>query len=188
MSAFAGDNLAILKENTMAHTYSDSTGIYDIELLWEVTKDLPVVRMSLARLEADKVVRSRRSGFSAVRYFNCDTSYPLLVAEDDRLLDGRHRLAKMFEKGRKFCRVKVVPDALLQFCRIGEAPARKPRKQGYRGWWLRAGKDRTGPFATQGAAIRAAMSPKVAAEAPYRQWSQGRMKWRPVYIKPGRGA
>jgi hypothetical protein len=117
MATSDGNNLAIPKEKAM-HTHSDFTGVYDVELLWEVTKDLPIVRRSLKNLEADRVIRSKRSGFSAVRYFNCDISYPLLVAEDGRLLDGRHRLAKMFEAGRRFCHVKIVPEALLRFCLI----------------------------------------------------------------------
>ncbi len=46
-------------------------------------------------VQRNPVDRSRRTGFSAARYLRVDLRQPLVLDERGRLIDGRHRLAKL---------------------------------------------------------------------------------------------
>ena len=92
--------------------------LIDVDKLISLSVNLPVVRRKLDTLEAGKINRSSSTGFSKKRYTNTDIKHPILISEDDKLLDGRHRLARLHDAGRQFCRVRVVPYAMLKSCII----------------------------------------------------------------------
>lgn len=86
---------------------------FDVRKMIELSRDLPVKRM---RLKSFKIPRTRKTGFSKRRYEQTDTKYPVLVDSDHLVLDGRHRLAKMQDHGRRTCLVRVVPYEVIAKC------------------------------------------------------------------------
>jgi hypothetical protein len=90
----------------------------DVDKLIKLSIGKLVVRRGMKRLQAHKLSRSRRSGFSHRRYRETDVRHPVLITTDDVVLDGRHRLCKLYDMGRKFVNCVVLSDEEIVRCRI----------------------------------------------------------------------
>jgi hypothetical protein len=93
---------------------------YDINVdaLINLAKYKQVVRKKLSTLEVDKLQRSKNSGFSKKRYEKTDIRYPVLIDQYNTVLDGRHRLCKLLDMGRKTVRCVVMSEHEIRRCRI----------------------------------------------------------------------
>lgn len=103
----------------MTHTATFSHKItIDVDKLIELTKHHKVTKRSLIKLRADDLDRTRRSGFTHKRYMNTDITIPVLITDDNFVIDGRHRLCRLFDLGRRYVKVKVVSEKEIYQCRI----------------------------------------------------------------------
>jgi len=90
----------------------------DIDKLIQKSKGKEIQERTLVALDAENMARSRRSGFSRQRYLSANLAHPLLITENNIVLDGRHRLCKMFDQGIKKARVIVMSDKEIRQCEI----------------------------------------------------------------------
>lgn len=120
-------------------TFSDGKHVYNVERLWQLTRDLPVVTCPRAELDpqlqratwndesgqpispADLLSRPSRS-FKHTGLVNVATfDYPLLVYDNKEMtiIDGMHRLALAFKLKHEMVRVRRVSKAILKEARCG---------------------------------------------------------------------
>lgn len=79
--------------------------IVDILKLYDLLKNRESVEIPLESIKSPS--RSSRSGFSASRLKNSDTSFPLIIDENRFLIDGRHRFFKLLDTGVSIANVKI---------------------------------------------------------------------------------
>lgn len=94
------------------HFRPSKDGLYawDIDILIELCKNLPVKRVSLSDIkefdenwwfsntEDTPTCRAITEHFKLVQ--ECDLSYPIILSSDGRLMDGMHRLCKAHLENR----------------------------------------------------------------------------------------
>lgn len=90
----------------------------DIKKLIQKSKGKALVTRTLNQLHADRLRRTRTSGFSHVRYIQTDINIPVLISKTNILLDGRHRLCRLFDMGRKTVKAVVMDDKEILDCII----------------------------------------------------------------------
>jgi hypothetical protein len=83
---------------------------FDVDeiIKWINEKKLKPRRVNVNRIHYYGLNRSSTTGFSKRRYKNCDIKIPIIVTSDYGLIDGRHRLFKAIEKGRKTIRIIMI--------------------------------------------------------------------------------
>ena len=92
------------------HSYPMPHGryVWRSERLWLLTKDLPVKRVSIDRItefdqncwfRAGSAPTCRDIAKHAKRIIDADLSYPIILAADGHLMDGGHRIAKVWLSG-----------------------------------------------------------------------------------------
>jgi hypothetical protein len=90
----------------------------NIDKLIKASKDKKVEKRKVSELGADHLCRTKESGFNHKQYKNADVSYPLLITRDNVVIDGRHRLCKLFDNGVKTAKVIVMSDKEIFDCEI----------------------------------------------------------------------
>lgn len=94
-----GNNAAgVAKGFKMAEsTHTRDTGTYDVDSLIKLLQASPTESVPLS--DVGPVNRSKKTGFSTKRYDAADTQYPLILDQANKLVDGRHRAAKLQDTG-----------------------------------------------------------------------------------------
>lgn len=90
----------------------------DIHALIKKSKGKRIERRSLKQLDAENLLRTKRSGFSYKRYVNANIKFPLLITGNNVLIDGRHRLCRLFDSGAKFANVIVMDRKEICECEV----------------------------------------------------------------------
>lgn len=114
-----------------------TTGVYDVEKLWHLTRDNPVVFIHMKDLvpnlddlfwetDSGRVVTPRMvmedpqiSPGDTERILDANLGYPILVYKMGHMIydviDGLHRLSKAFLQGHKYMRViMITPEQLAE--------------------------------------------------------------------------
>ena len=79
---------------TKTHIKIINDKIYDIEALIKLVKNRKSIRVKLP-----KANRSSSTGFSKKRYKETNVKFPILILNTGELIDGRHRVLKLKDKG-----------------------------------------------------------------------------------------
>lgn len=113
------------------HYYRYQDIYYSIPKLWELTKDIPFMKVNIKTIEYLSLLKNWRGDegekiniitvinnkekykFHYQKILNCDLKYPILVQIDFRIIDGYHRLAKAILEQKKDIKVKIVDPFLL---------------------------------------------------------------------------
>ncbi len=100
---------------TTARTWADTgpngeTLIYDVDRLWRLSADLPVVSIPLAQVESEldypyqwfKTAKPspRAVAVHARRIYEADLSFPIILSARGLVMDGIHRIARAWLEGR----------------------------------------------------------------------------------------
>ena len=103
------------------HTRTTESGTYDLVKLMKLLEDRP---SSIIDLPSKGVDRSSRTGFSAKRYAAADTDYPIILDEATGVvLDGRHRVLKLRDKGAKTVSAVYATPEDLEAARVTDPDA-----------------------------------------------------------------
>jgi hypothetical protein len=129
------------------HTLTINEKTWDVFILWELTKDLPIVEIEVAPLleahpeilwfvqgEVEKWVERRmrnhprrdpeklRKGFQVHRekVLCADLSYPILMTPDGLVGDGRHRVGRAHMEGKKTISARLMTWEIMQPALIKE--------------------------------------------------------------------
>jgi hypothetical protein len=89
--------------------------------LIQKSKNKKIVRRTLEQLNAENLLRTKRSGFTHKRYKDTNISNPILITKNNIVIDGRHRLCKLFDLGRKTAKVVVMTEKEILDCIIGKS-------------------------------------------------------------------
>jgi hypothetical protein len=92
--------------------------LLDVLALIERVRDNPPRLLTLAELGAASLSRRKATGFEAARYVLADPSFPVIVDEAGRLLDGRHRLCKLHDLGAESAWAVVASEADIALCLV----------------------------------------------------------------------
>ncbi len=107
------------KNAESTHTTTTGGDTYDVEALIELVKIRESRKIDIKDLP--KPNRSRNTGFQQGRYEDSKLKYPLLYNEKtDEVIDGRHRLAKAIDKGRKTLRYIPVSSKDMESVKISK--------------------------------------------------------------------
>lgn len=118
--------------------FSDETGIYCVQRLWQVARLRPIQVYAVRDLEWNLDYTEWDDGITARQIFtridqypdhhwrieNADLNFPIIIDEECRILDGMHRLCKCLREGRENILVRVIR-------RRDMAPARISRVSAY---------------------------------------------------------
>ena len=129
-----GDRLTPVRKQY--HFWPGERGLdaWDVDRLIELTRGLPVEEVALADLpEIDSVywfdslenptVRKVVEHFRLMQ--EVDTSYPIIIGPDNRVMDGMHRVARALLEGRSTIaavRLPTIPDADYRDCSPDDLP------------------------------------------------------------------
>ena len=116
----------------MRHTCYSKSGdcTYDVELLWVLSRDLPVVEVPLWTLIPNLFHRFWQDGdtrtcaaistnpYHVRKVEKADMSYPLLMHHEGWLMDGAHRLTKAWQLGLTAIPVRVIPPEMAKEARL----------------------------------------------------------------------
>ncbi|HEY6843411.1 MAG TPA: hypothetical protein VI391_04530 [Thermoanaerobaculia bacterium] len=72
---------------------------WDVGRLVELSRDLPRIEMSLSDIERDSDWSGDVEGHERL-IDEADLAFPIILAADGRVMDGRHRIAKAIREGR----------------------------------------------------------------------------------------
>ncbi len=97
--------------HTHTKTFQDGTTI-DIFKLIENLESRAPINIGISLIKGPS--RSKKSGFSSKRYEKADTQYPLIINEENLLIDGRHRLYKLIDQGNKTASVIIATKSDLE--------------------------------------------------------------------------
>jgi len=111
------------------------TDAWDVDRLIELSADIPVEDVELASIgEVDSVYwfnqgNERPTVRRVIDHFrliqDVDLSYPVILGEDGRVMDGMHRIARAILEGRTTIaakRFRVHPEPDYRNCRAEELP------------------------------------------------------------------
>ena len=100
-------------------TYKHAVYIWEVEDLWEASKDLPVKKIHIASLGSLNEIRWRED-FTinnvikhCKRILEADLSYPIILCPQGSCMDGYHRIAKTLlnqEEHVKAVQFEVLPE------------------------------------------------------------------------------
>ena len=88
--------------------FNDDYGMWNVEKLWELSKDLPVHSIPLDSIKemdqdcwfagsrSNPVPTIRSVALHCKRIINANMEYPVLLCSDGQLIDGGHRIARAF--------------------------------------------------------------------------------------------
>lgn len=119
------------------HYYMYDNGTYDVHRLWILTKTLPVVEMLVEDLafNLDETDWQNSSVYSRPRdvlelplehpnefakIMRSDLSYPILILDNNDIVDGLHRLCKCLHQQILSIRVRIVPPEIMQLALVYE--------------------------------------------------------------------
>jgi len=97
-------------------TYSDGDGIWDVERLYVLSADLPVVHRKISEFpdwdfalwdEAAPTLREHAEHMKRVQ--EADLSYPVILSAEGWLMDGAHRLVKAWLAGHEEIATRQFP-------------------------------------------------------------------------------
>lgn len=109
--------------------------IWYVEKLWALGETLPITEVTISEIEGvDQVTWFHEGGPQPTcreitkhcrRILDADLSYPILLREDYRVLDGMHRIAKCLLEGRETIEAKILepmpePDEIHTWPRSSE--------------------------------------------------------------------
>jgi hypothetical protein len=92
----------------VSHIYMSGKNYYDVQTLWQVSENLPSKKLRTLNYFDELLeqcwdegtrpieVIATRKGEHWQRCEEANLSYALLIGPDNRLIDGRHRLTKLF--------------------------------------------------------------------------------------------
>jgi hypothetical protein len=72
---------------------------WDVDRLVELSRDFPRVEVPLSDIEADHDWSNDIAGHNRL-IDGADLAFPIILAADGRVMDGRHRIAKALREGR----------------------------------------------------------------------------------------
>ncbi|MGD9934083.1 MAG: hypothetical protein AB7T37_10225 [Dehalococcoidia bacterium] len=119
------------------HFWPGAVGVdaWDVDRLIELSADLPVEEVGLASIgEVDNVYwfdqgNERPTVRRVIDHFRLiqevDPSYPVILGEDGRVMDGMHRIARAILEGRTTIaarRFRVQPEPDYRNCRKEDLP------------------------------------------------------------------
>jgi phage gp29-like protein len=96
--------------------------VLDIGRLLEMVKSRQPYTISLESVRPDLINRSPDAGFSQGKYKNCNVEVPALIDSHGRLIDGRHRAAKLFDMGADSMPAHVINEAELKKATVRANP------------------------------------------------------------------
>ncbi len=80
-----------------SHTYTDKSGTYDVLKLIKAVKNRQTEKIDISSLIG--MSYSKKDGFSPkTKLPFVDVSYPILIDNDNKIIDGRHRVAKLIKE------------------------------------------------------------------------------------------
>lgn len=125
VSAVAKLESLLTKEAVTTHSFSDATGTYNLSQLFNSLADRPAAQLPIAA-GMPGVNRSKRNGFSVKRLANTDLAYPVIVDENQKLIDGRHRILKALSQGQRHVNAITATPADLTQVRMSLGPPPRP--------------------------------------------------------------
>ncbi len=118
------------KDAMSKHTHSDGTVTFDVSVLWELSKELPIEQVQISSLmwhlelecwtdENERPVRpiDITGEFHEKRIREADLAFPIILAPDGHVMDGLHRLLKAIREDREVVsarRFTAFPSAAVQ--------------------------------------------------------------------------
>lgn len=119
----------IAKAEKLASTQKDVADFHKIlvESCWcdlngvRVTPQAVIDILQASHLDYEAAVKSRPELAEHVRQVqNADLQFPILLSEDDELLDGMHRLARHIVDGEKTIKAKILTISHVESSRIAK--------------------------------------------------------------------
>ena len=129
----------------MVHYYGYNGIKYDVERLWHITRDNPIVTMDVDQFkkmvyskpwydsQGNRIgpidVVSSDSGYHdhKKRINVADMTYPILVEIDNQIVDGFHRIAKAYQESLKQVPVKYVSPEQLHYALYDNSYEKSPK-------------------------------------------------------------
>lgn len=116
-----------VSSHTFSHTHEDilpggEKRILDVSKLWELVKGRVPEQLPMTGDFAKQIDRSRRAGFSSKRLAETDPNYPIILEHTMRLLDGRHRLAKLQDQYIQSVMAHILRPGEAELAKIGQYP------------------------------------------------------------------
>ena len=103
-----------------ADVFVDTDNTYDIKILINLSKELPVFNFDLTSISLEdknfihwKLENVRDFIVHYIRVKNVDLNSPILVRSDGVIIDGYHRVIKAILSGEKNLPAKLIPKELL---------------------------------------------------------------------------
>jgi hypothetical protein len=129
------ETVAYLRKKGDTHTFSTDDGSkYDVYTLWILADKEPIVKVPIKKLlpnldydgwntgsTALEIIKAKGSLASKEykRILNVDTSYPILASRSDlAIIDGCHRLCKLYIDGVNEVDVRFITDKMLKQAKI----------------------------------------------------------------------
>lgn len=103
----------------------DDHGVYDVEKLWNLTNNLPIVQEPIHNYNSFVHTICTRKSCQSCEMIPCRLrqmlNYPILVREDVLdIIDGMHRLRYCHNVGMSKISVRLVPEDVLKKCIISD--------------------------------------------------------------------
>lgn len=85
---------------------------YNLSKIKNYTKKLNPISVNID--DITNLSRSKKSGFSKKRYTNSDLNVPIIINENKRIIDGRHRTLKAKDLHEKKIKAYMVKDEIIK--------------------------------------------------------------------------
>lgn len=103
------------------HTFSDGKNVYDVNALWKLSERLPATLVPIDDFLANLYtecwedlcpIDAEQDPDHWERVEKADLAFPILIDENQEIMDGMHRLVKAARMGYKSIMAKRVPQAI----------------------------------------------------------------------------